>query len=190
MLEIASKNQLRWAFLRAAAIFVPLIVMLGNMSGRAGKANMAWYGSLLKPGITPSGIYFPIAWNILYVLMGFAIAVVWYARGNKWRTLGFILFGIQIALNFAWTPVFFGAQKPGAALAIILALFVMLAATTYYFFKIRRSAGLLMLPCLLWVVFATYLNAQIWRLNRNAPVGVLQSDPATQQRQSPGVVPL
>jgi translocator protein len=193
MLEIASKSQLRWAFLRGAAVFVPLILLLGNLSGQVGKSAIegGWYDALIKPGITPPNIYFPIAWSLLYILMGFAAAIVWHARGNKLRTLGFILFGIQIALNFAWTPAFFGAQKPLYGLVVILALLVVLIATTLVFFRIRFWAGMLMVPCIVWILFATYLNAQIWRLNPGEVVYTAPTEaPPEPTRQSPGLVPL
>jgi translocator protein len=193
VLEIASKSQLRWAFLRGAAIFVPLILFLGNLSGRVGKSAIqnGWYDALLKPGITPPNIYFPITWGILYLLMGFAIAMVWFAKGNRYRMIGFILFAIQIALNFAWTPAFFGAQSPLYGLLVIGALLIAISATTHIFFKIRFWAGMLMLPCVLWIFFATYLNAQIWRLNPDGVVVTAPSTTTTQPtRQSPGLVPL
>ncbi len=193
MLEIASKSQLRWAYLRGAAVFVPLILLLGNFSGQVGKSAIesGWYDALLKPSMTPPNIYFPIAWSLLYILMGFAVAMVWHARGNKLRTLGFVLFGVQIALNFAWTPAFFGTQKPLYGLIVIVALLFALSATTFVFFKIRFWAGMLMVPCIVWIVFAAYLNVQIWRLN---PSDVVYTAPAETQpeptRQSPGLVPL
>ncbi len=196
MLEIASKSQLRWAFMRAALIFVPVLLTIGGMTSQIGKSARegGWYGALVKPALNPPTIAFPIAWTALYIMMGLAIAIVWHARGNKRRKLGFILFGIQIVLNFLWTPAFFGTKNPLYGLIVILALNVALWATTWIFFKIRRTAGLLMLPCLVWVLFATYLNVQIWRKNplaetmSVAPVAPVEGDGAAPV--SPGVIPL
>lgn len=196
MLEIASKSQLRWAFLRAAAIFVPVLLTLGGMMSQFGKSarDGGWYQALLKPGVTPSPGVFPIAWTLLYIMMGFAITMVWHARGNSHRKLGFILFGIQIVLNYLWSPVFFGTRTPLYGLIIIVALVFAMTATAFVFFRIRKMAGLLMLPCLVWVLFATYLNAQIWRLNPLAnTMTVVPAVPGGnpgEAPQSPGMIPL
>jgi translocator protein len=196
MLEIASKSQLRWAFLRASAIFVPLLLTLGGMMSQVGKEARegGWYDALLKPDITPAKSVFPIAWIILYILMGFAIAMVWHARGNSFRKIGFIAFGTQVFLNLLWTPAFFGTRTPLYGLIVIGFLLIALIATTAIFFRIRKLAGFLMVPCLVWILLATYLNFQIWRLNPMAdtlsvsPVAPLPGEGGVPQ--SPGVIPL
>jgi translocator protein len=197
MLEIASRSQLRWAFLRAAAIFVPLLLVLAGMSARIG-ANArsgGWYDGLIKPALNPPSAAFPIAWTLLYILMGLAVAMVWHAKGNSLRKLALGLFCGQAILNFLWTPAFFGMRQPMYGLIIIILLVVMLIATTYIFYRVRKVAGMLMLPTLVWVLFATYLNFEIWRKNPNAASMAVQqpvapmSDPG-QPQQSPGVIPL
>lgn len=121
-----------------------------------------WYEGLAKPSFTPPPIAFPIVWTTLYVLMSVAAARV------AWKDVGghaIAFWALQIALNTLWTPVFFGANKVGAALVVIVLLWLAIAATTWLFFTIDRIAGALMVPYLAWVSLATALNFSIWRLN-------------------------
>lgn len=168
--SIASKGQLRMSFVRWAAFVVPLVLLLGFLSGRsvpAGSEN-GWYMALAKPSFTPPGWVFPVAWTILYLMIGFALAIVLSARGAAMRTLGAGLFTAQFALNLVWTPLFFGAHKVGAALLLIVAIFGLSLATTYVFSRIRAVAAALMLPYLAWLAFAGLLNWQITQLNPDA----------------------
>jgi tryptophan-rich sensory protein len=168
--EIASKGQLRMSFVRWALICVPLILLLGFASGRsvpAGNEN-AWYMMLAKPSVTPPGWVFPIAWTTLYVLMGLALAIVINARGNRFRRLAIALFAVQLALNLAWTPLFFGAHQVWAALAVIVLMLVAGIATTLVFGRIRKAAAWLMVPYLVWISFAGMLNWRIAQLNPDA----------------------
>lgn len=175
--SIASKGQLRMSFVRWAAFVVPMVLLFGFLSGRsvpAGSDN-AWYVALAKPAFTPPGWVFPVAWTILYILIGFALAIVLSARGAPARVLGAALFAAQFALNLAWTPLFFGAHRVEAALLVIVAIFALALLTTFVFVRIRTSAALLMLPYLAWLAFAAVLNWQIVQLNPHAdtivPVG-------------------
>jgi translocator protein len=127
-----------------------------------------YYRRLDKPGWSPpSGAFGPV-WSVLYVLMGVAAWLVSRSpsRGGGRRT-ALRLFGAQLALNAAWTPIFFGLRRPGLALAEIVATLAAIAATTTAFFRQRALAGVLLLPYLAWVGFATALNAAIWRRNRD-----------------------
>jgi tryptophan-rich sensory protein len=168
--ELASKSQLRMAYLRFALFTVPLILLLGTISGRASNNDNdnAWFAALEKPAIMPPGWAFPVAWTILYIFLGLAIAIILYARGARGRGLAVTLFVAQLLLNYAWSPVFFGLHKIGTALIIILLMIALTAATTILFARIRRTAALLMLPYLAWLCFAALLNYQIGALNPNA----------------------
>lgn len=167
--ELASSGQLRMVFVRRALIVVPLIVLLGFVSGSVGGngGDNPWYAALEKPWFNPPDIAFPIAWTTLYILIGLALTLVLAARGAATRKTAVILFAVQFALNLVWSPVFFGMREPGWALVVIVAMIVFTAATTISFWRIRRSAGLLMLPYLAWLCFAGALNWQIVRLNPN-----------------------
>jgi tryptophan-rich sensory protein len=170
MTAIASKSQLRMSFLRYALFTVPAVLLLGTISGRLSNSgyNNAWFAALEKPAMMPPGALFGIAWTILYILLGLAIALVLHARGARGRGLAITLFVAQLLVNFTWSPVFFGLHKVDTALVIIIVMFALAAATTILFWRIRRYAALLMLPYLAWLCFAAVLNHQIGRLNPNA----------------------
>ena len=121
-----------------------------------------YYGRLSKPDWAPPPSVFGPVWTVLYALMGIA---AWRVAGREGSTGALRLWGLQLALNAAWTPIFFGLRAPGAALVTIVAMWLAIAATTAAFFGRRASAGLLMLPYLAWVTFATVLNFEIWRRN-------------------------
>lgn len=170
MSEIASRGQLRMSFLRWAAVTVPAILLLGFLSGRlvpAGDAN-PWYAALRKPALTPPGWMFPVAWTLLYILIGLALAMVLNARGARGRALAIGLFAVQFAGALAWMPLFFGAHRVGAAALLIGAMVIVAVAATVAFARIRRAAGWLMVPYLAWISFAGVLTVSIGRLNPDA----------------------
>jgi tryptophan-rich sensory protein len=168
--EIASKGQLRLAYLRWAFVTVPLILLLGFLSASLAPsgAENAWYMRLVKPEGMPPGWAFPVVWSILYVLMGLALAMVINARGSRMRLPAIVLFVIQMAVNLAWSPVFFGMHKVQGALVIIGLLLGLAVVTTYLFARVRTGAALLMLPYLVWICYAGSLLYQIHDLNPSA----------------------
>ncbi|MEJ7925821.1 TspO/MBR family protein [Sphingobium sp. AN641] len=170
MNEIASQGQLRLAYLRWALFTVPAVVLLGFLSGRIANSGYdnRWFASLAKPAFMPPGWAFGAAWTILYVLMALALAMVLHARGARWRGPAVMLFVLQFALNLLWSPLFFRAHQVDTALILILVLIILVAATLALFRRIRRAAGLLMLPYLAWLGFAALLNYEIARLNPRA----------------------
>lgn len=170
MTAIASKSQLRMSFLRYALFTVPLVLLLGIVSGQLANSGYgnAWFDALQKPAIMPPGWMFGVAWTILYILLGFALALVLHARGARGRGLALGLFVLQLLLNYAWSPLFFAYHEVDAALWTILAMIVISAVAALLFWRIRRSAGLLMLPYLAWLCFAATLNWQISVLNPGA----------------------
>jgi translocator protein len=170
MTAIASKAQLRMSFLRWALVTVPLILLLGTLSGRiAGSdANNPWFAALVKPEMMPEGWLFGVAWTILYVLLGIALAMILHARGASRRGIAISLFVAQLALNYAWSPIFFGLHQVQTALLVLIAIFALSVATTVLFARIRKPAALLMLPYLAWLAFAAVLNWQIVQLNPGA----------------------
>lgn len=170
--ELASKGQLRMSLLRWALVTVPGVVLLGFLSGRsvaAGEEN-GWYMALAKPALNPPGWVFPIVWTLLYILMGVALAVVLNARGARGRGAALALFAVQLLLNLAWTPIFFGMHRVSLALAVIVAMLIAAIATTILFGRVRALAAWLMVPYLVWISFAAGLT---WR------VGVLNPDAET-----------
>lgn len=124
-----------------------------------------WYAGLVKPSWNPPGWLFGPVWTLLYAMMAIAAWQVW--REGGWgaqrRALGLYLF--QWVLNALWTPLFFGLHRPGLAFVEILALNVAVLGTLAAFWRVRRLAGVLLVPYALWVAFAAVLNFTIWRLN-------------------------
>jgi translocator protein len=122
----------------------------------------SWYAGLNKPSWNPPAWIFGPAWTLLYTLMAVAAWLVWKRVGFT-RPLG--LYFVQLALNAAWTPIFFGAHEMGWALIEIMMLWIAIALTLISFFRVNRAAGWLLAPYLAWVTFATALNFTLWKLN-------------------------
>ncbi|MEL6689208.1 MAG: TspO/MBR family protein [Pseudomonadota bacterium] len=122
-----------------------------------------WYfEDLTKPGWTPPPWLFPLAWSVLYIASAVAAARVAFVEGAALATA---LWALQIALNTLWSPVFFGLKRLGAALIVLVFLWVAVAATMVAFLAAETVAGLLMVPYLIWVSYAGALNWWIWRKN-------------------------
>lgn len=122
----------------------------------------AWYRSLAKPRWTPPNWLFPVAWTTLYLLMSAAAARVAPLEGSHYAMA---FFALQIALNTLWTPVFFGLKRMGAGMAVIVALWIAVAATLGSFWAADWIAGAMLLPYLAWVTVAGALNYAVWRMN-------------------------
>lgn len=168
--EIASASQLRMSFLRWALFTVPLVLLLGIGVGRlsgAGESNR-WYELLAKPDITPPGWIFGLAWTAIYILLGLAFAIILHARRARGRRIAIALFVLQLLMNLAWQPIFFVAHDVKAALWLIVALAAVATVVTILFARIRLGAGLLMLPYVAWLLFATLLTFEIDQLNPDA----------------------
>lgn len=128
------------------------------------------HGAVCRLGaapLSPPGWVFPVVWTILYLLMGWASFLIWKSdapQAAKKRTLG--LYGVQLVVNFAWPLLFFRAGLYGFALIWLVILLVLVAETMLAFGRIDRRAAWLLAPYLLWLLFAAYLNAGVWLLNR------------------------
>lgn len=129
-------------------------------------AIRTWYVLLEKPALNPPSWIFGPVWTTLYTLMGIAVFLViqkhWYRKEVK---VAVSIFAVQLFLNALWSPVFFGAQETGIAFIIIVLMWISIIATMYAFSKVRKASVYLMVPYLMWVSFAAYLNFEIWRLN-------------------------
>jgi tryptophan-rich sensory protein len=121
-----------------------------------------WYRNLKKPSWQPPDWLFGPAWTTLYTLMAIAAWLVWKRVGFT-RALGFYF--VQLILNAAWTPIFFGAHAMGWALVEISIMWIAILLTLLSFLRVQKTAGLLLVPYLAWVSFATFLNFTLWRLN-------------------------
>jgi translocator protein len=125
----------------------------------------SWYASLLQPAWTPPAWVFSPVWTILYVMMAVAAWLVWLNRDLSLARTGIVLFAIQLALNLAWSILFFGLRNPLAGLVDIALLWLAILATLIVFARVSSPAGWLMMPYLAWVTYASALNFALWRMN-------------------------
>jgi tryptophan-rich sensory protein len=170
MSELASPGQLRWSFIRWALVTVPTIVVLGSFMGAVSNSgnDNGWYMLLVKPAFQPPGWLFGVAWACLYTMMGIALAMILNARGASGRGVAITVFLVHLFANFGWSPLFFGAHQVTAGFYLLLTILALALLSTWLFWKIRRGAGLLLLPYLGWLVFASALNFETDRLNPDA----------------------
>jgi translocator protein len=149
-------------------LMVVICVILGYLSGMVTRNSInTWYPTLNKPVFNPPNWVFAPVWTLLYCMMGIAAGLVWTSgSGDKIvkKALGF--FAIQFGLNVVWSYLFFGLHNPLLALVEIILLWLMIWETFNQFKRIDKLAGLLLIPYLAWVSFATILNAGIWWLNK------------------------
>jgi len=126
-----------------------------------------WYTILVKPSFNPPNWIFGPVWTTLYILMGVSVALVWQ-KGLKTRRVrdAIYLFGVQLALNAIWSPIFFGYKNIFLALIVIILMLFFIIKTIVAFTKINKTASLLLYPYAIWVSFATILNFSILILNR------------------------
>ena len=125
-----------------------------------------WYASLRKPSWNPPGWIFGPVWTALYAMMAVAAWLVWRRGGFAAQRRALTMFLVQLALNAAWTPLFFGLHWPGVAFAEIVLLWLAIGATLFAFRPVSRVAAWLLVPYLAWVSFAAVLNFELWRLNQ------------------------
>lgn len=147
-------------------VYPAIALGAGALSGFLSRQAMRELFPLLdKPPLTPPPAVFPIVWSALYILMGVGMALV--KNTDRLASRGAErLWWAQLALNFTWTLVFFPAQAFLAALALLVLLLGLVVAMAAAFGRIKRAAGLMQIPYILWLLIAGYLNAGIWYLNR------------------------
>lgn len=146
-------------------LFPAISLGVGALAGFLTKDSLAnVYPLLEKSSLTPPGWVLPIAWTVLYLLMGIGMALV-EARGGPERSRALTLFGIQLSLNFGWSLLFFNSGAYLSALLCLIVLWVMILAMAGSFASVSRLAAWLQIPYLLWVAFAGCLNAAVWVLN-------------------------
>lgn len=124
----------------------------------------SWFLTLNKPSWNPPSWLFGPVWTTLYVLMGIACFLIWKSN-HPLKKQALTLYFLQLVLNFLWSPAFFGAQNPLLGLVVILPMWACILACILTFRQINTWAAALLVPYLLWVTFATALNASIWSLN-------------------------
>lgn len=156
--------KINWKAL-VVAILIPLAV--GGLSGLFTTGSMMAFDQMIKPPLSPPGWLFPVVWTILFTLMGIASYLV-YSEGAPRSEVSNALtwYGVQLVVNFFWSIIFFNFGAYIFAFIWLIVLWVLIIITTVKFYKINKTAGILMIPYLLWVTFAGYLNLAIYLLNR------------------------
>lgn len=137
----------------------------GAVGAYASATAAQFYGALVRPAWAPPAWLFGPVWSVLFVLMGIAAWLVWRRHGFRGAPLALGLFVVQLVANALWTWLFFVWQRGALALAEIVVLWLLIAATGYAFRPLHRAAAWLLLPYLLWVSFAAALTLSLWRLN-------------------------
>lgn len=152
---------------RPYLILVAITEAVGALSGYLSRDAMKLYmDTAAKPPLSPPGWVFPVAWGLLYALLGIGAAMVWRSPPSQARNRGLNLYVAQLVVNFFWSLIFFNAQAFSFAFFWLLLLLVLVIAMTLTFSRVRTLAAALQGPYLLWLTFAAYLNLGVWLLNR------------------------
>jgi len=160
--EVYKLKKNDWTELLAIVLATELIGVLASLlSGSAGQD----YRSLIQPPLSPPGWLFGIVWPVLYLLMGIAAYLIYQAPQTMQRRNAITLYWVQLFVNFLWPIVFFRLEWYWISVAVILVLDALVLLTAVRFYQIKKAAGILMIPYLLWILFATYLNIGIALLN-------------------------
>ena len=171
MAEAAERN----SWWKLSIITVIAIELAGGLSGwlsNSGYGN-AWCDALEKPFFMPPGAAFGIVWPILYALLGVALAMILAEPPSPRKRTALALFFLQLALNFAWSPIFFAGHDIRLAKYVIFIMAVVAGGAAGQFYRLRKTAGLLMIPYLAWLIFAATLNSTIDTLNPGAGTSLL-----------------
>ncbi|MGK2867802.1 MAG: TspO/MBR family protein [Mycobacterium sp.] len=150
--------------LPALAVSLLVVGLVATLGGLASADAAADYGKLAQPSWAPPSYLFGPVWTVLYVVMAVAAWLIWRAN-PRWSNPAIIAYGVQLALNLLWSPLFFGLGWRGLALVDILLLDIAVAVTIALFWKIHRIAAVMLVPYFGWVLFATALNYAVWSLN-------------------------
>lgn len=149
------------SFLLLAAFILAFQAIGGILGSMTSGAMDAWYIPLEKSPLNPPGYVFGIAWTILYAFLAIALWLIWKSPRTEERKNTLILFSIHMIMNWAWTPVFFGAHQVLAAFILLVAIFLTAAALCRMAWDLDRRAAFLLMPYLGWLAFASYLNHYI-----------------------------
>ena len=142
------------------------MLLLGGLGGYLTASSIgSWYSTLNKPPGTPPNWLFGPVWTALYLMIGTSFALIWHQKSLGKNRLT-ALFLTQLILNLAWTPIFFGAHQIALALLVIVLLWISILLTIRAFAKQSKPAAYLLVPYLIWVTYATYLNAGHAYLNQ------------------------
>lgn len=143
-------------------IWIVVLIVIGGVIGSLTKPEIStWYSTLNRAPLTPPNYVFPVAWAILYGIIGACGWAIWREQSIKFKTL----YVTQLILNWSWTPLFFHYHLTGIALVVLGAIDILVGALICFIYPKIRMVSLLMIPYLLWILFASYLNFYIWWYN-------------------------
>jgi tryptophan-rich sensory protein len=159
-MNVGNKNHL------SLIIWIVALIAIGSIIGSLTKPEISsWYSSLNRSSLTPANYIFPIAWTILYGIIGACGWIIWsYSSFSKLRAIK-ALYVIQLVLNWSWTPLFFHYHLAGFSLIVLICMDILVGMLIWLTYRKIRLASLLMIPYLLWILFASYLNFYIWQYN-------------------------
>lgn len=145
---------------------IVVAILVSQMAGIVGSVFTmpsipGWYAGLVRPELSPPNWIFAPVWTTLFLLMGLAAGLVWIKK--DYRALA--VFAVQLVLNTTWSVIFFGLHSPGWAFVEIIFLWFAILATIIAFAKTSKAAAWMLMPYIIWVTFASYLNFMIWSLN-------------------------
>lgn len=147
-------------------LWITTLIAIGSLIGSLTKAEIStWYSILNRSPLTPPNYVFPVAWTILYMLIGLCGWRIWHTPSFSYLKLIKNLYVIQLILNWSWTPLFFHYHLTGFSLLVLIIMDILVSIIIYLTYSKVRLASLLMIPYLLWILFASYLNFYIWQYN-------------------------
>ena len=159
-MKIQNKNHL------SLLIWIVLLITIGAVIGSLTKPEIgSWYSALNRSTLTPPNYVFPVAWTILYGIIGACGWLIW--RKSQFPRLSVIktLYVTQLILNWSWTPLFFHYHLTGLSLVVLVAMDILVVTLIWLTYRKMRAVSLLMIPYLSWILFASYLNFYIWQYN-------------------------
>ena len=151
---------------KGALLWIMVFQIIGYFLGMITQHDIvSWYSTLHKSTLTPPDIVFPIVWFILYCMLAVSGYVLWQYRHEPKATLALVFYVLQMILNWAWTPLFFYFHWIGVSLFCITAMIILTLITIIFTHKTYKLSCVLLIPYVIWLLFAGYLNAMIWILN-------------------------
>lgn len=158
------KEKKLWISLVAFILLCFVVEIIGGFWTK--ESVLTWYPTLIKPSWTPPDWLFGPVWSCLYIMIAVAGWLIYRAEYSHQRTVALVLYGCQLALNFIWSFLFFSLRSPILGLIDIVLLCLLTSLTIIKAWSVRPLASLLLIPYLVWVAYATTLNAAIWLLNK------------------------
>ena len=154
-----------WSKIKPFVITIGITLLAGTLAGLLTMNSSAIYQYLIQPPLSPPGWVFPVVWSILYILMGIAAGIILSQENTTSRNEALLYYALQLMVNFLWPIVFFGMEAYWLAFALILLLLWLIINTILSFRALDTRTTLLLIPYLLWTLFATYLNLGVAILN-------------------------